>query len=232
MATPIVAFGAEADGFVTTVNIPSQNVGSGADRVAIVALSATNAVSEPGGGLIGGVDTLIPISAVFADANLWKSRLYAAVLTVENSQTITCNWDTDGNLKLVVGLVLSGVDTTTIIEDLTTGNFAISTLQPEWTIDSATGDTVVGLLFLDNQSTFSASAPATALTGTGLGGSVRTHGLYEPGAASVTINGTVATGPNVWRGFGFNVPAAGGGGGGGLSKPPRRRVFLPNLMNH
>lgn len=54
------------------------------------------------------------------------------------------------------------------------------------------------------------SSPATALTGTGLGGSSLAHGMYEAGASSVTIDGTVGGATNLWRGFGFNVPASGG----------------------
>lgn len=210
MATPIVSFGAQTGGFVNTVTIASQDVGTGANRAAYVAIGASNVNDTPTGVSVG-TDVLTAQGSLFTDASGWKFRLYAGALTVTGSQTITATWSNSFNVKLVIGLVLPSVNTGTLISDLTTGNLATTTSQPTWTIDSASGDTVVGLLFLDNAATFSATSPATVLTGTGLGGSIVTHGMYEAGATSVTIDGTVAGATNIWRGFGFNVPAGGGG---------------------
>ena len=222
MATPIVSFGAAAGGFVNTVTITAQNVGTGANRVAYVAIGATNTTDVPSSVTVG-TDTLTAQGTVFTDNNGWRFRLYAGLLTVTGSQTITATWTDSFNAKLVCGLVLPDVGAT-IIEALATGQALTSIQQPVFNIASRAGDTVVSLVFLDAEATFTATSPAVATTGTGLGGSRSAHGLYRAGAATVSIEGTVGGPTNVWRGFGFNVPAAGGGpsaaiGPGPISSP-------------
>lgn len=213
MATPIISFGGSFGGFVNTASITSQNVGTGSNRVAYVMIGATNTTDNPTGVSVG-TDTLTAQGGgIFTDASGWKWRLYAGVLTVTGSQTITATWSDSFNQKQIVGLVMPDVDTGVLIEDLTTANFATSSQQPNWTIDSATGDTVVGLYVVDSAADASATSPAVELTGTGLGGTVIVHGMYEAGATSVTIDGSIPAPTNIWRGYGFNVPAGGGGGG-------------------
>ena len=213
MATPIVSFGGSFGGFVNTASITGQNVGSGANRVAYVMIGATNVNDNPTGVSVG-TDTLTAQGGgIFADASGWKWRLYAGVLTVTGSQTVTATWDNTFNQKQIVGLVMPDVDTAgALLEDLTTANFLTSTQQPNWTIDSATGDTVVGLYVVDEARDASATSPAVELTGTGLGGTVIVHGMYEAGATSVTIDGNVPAPTTAWRGYGFNVPAGGPAG--------------------
>ena len=210
MATPIVSFGAAAGGFVSFVEIPSQNVGSGAGRVAYVAIGATNTTDVPSSVTVG-TDTLTAQGTVFTDGNGWRFRLYAGLLTVTGLQTVRAEWTSEFNIKLICGLVMPDVGAT-IIEGLATGNALTSTQQPTFTVASRVGDTVVSLVFLDAEATFTATSPAVATTGTGLGGSRSAHGLYRDGAATVSIEGTVGGPTNVWRGFGFNVPAGGPAG--------------------
>ena len=211
MATPIVSFGAAVGGFPAVVTITGQNVGSGANRVAYVAIGASNTTDVPSSVEVG-TDILTAQGTVFTDFNNWRWRLYAGVLTVTGSQTIRATWSDANNNKFVCGLVMPDVNPSTIIEGLATDSTLTSTRQPSFTIASRTGDTVVSLLFLDAEASFTVASPAIAATGTGLGGSRFMHGLYEAGAASVTIDGTVGGPTNVWRGFGFNVPSGGGGG--------------------
>jgi hypothetical protein len=74
MATPIVAFGAEVGGFVTSTTITSQDVGTGANRAAFVAIGATNVNDDPVSVSVG-VDSLTAQGSLLTDANGWKYRL-------------------------------------------------------------------------------------------------------------------------------------------------------------
>ena len=230
MATPIVSFGAAVGGFPAVVTITGQNVGSGANRVAYVAIGASNTTDVPSSVTVG-TDTLTAQGTVFTDFNNWRWRLYAGVLTVTGSQTITATWSDANNNKFVCGLVMPDVNPSTIIEGLATDSTLTSTRQPSFTIASRTGDTVVSLLFLDAEASFTVASPAITATGTGLGGSRFIHGLYEAGAASVTIDGTVGGPTNVWRGFGFNVPAGGASGPTINTQPSNATVTAPNTAN-
>lgn len=225
MATPIVSFGAAAGGFVNTVSITAQNVGTGANRAAYVAIGASNATDVPSSVTVG-TDTLTARGSVFVDGAGWRWRLYAGLLTVTGSQTITANWTDSFNNKFVCGVVFPDVGAA-IIEGLATGGALTSTQQPTFTVASRVGDTVVSLLFLDAEAAFTPSSPAIATTGTGLGGSRFVHGLYEAGAASVTIDGTVGGPTNVWRGFGFNVPAGAAAGPTINTQPINASVTAP-----
>jgi hypothetical protein len=96
---------------------------------------------------------------------------------------------------------------------------AVST-TPSWTVASAAGSEVV-VLFNRIHGALTSSTPAAPAVSrwSRLNGAdyFDSDIWEEPGAASVTINGTIETNPNPWFGVAISLAGMGGGGGGGVT---------------
>lgn len=223
------SFASAGANFIDTQTI-SVNCGSGADRFVFAVATATNAGASGSRNIVsatyGGV--ALTISSVFTEGIFGKflQVVYGPTsLTGANDLVVTVT-DSFGQI-LMLGGAFEGVDATTPVSDIT-NNAAINT-TPTWTVDSATGDMVAaGFFQLDNTHALTATSPATAMSGF----SSNTYlGMYEAGASSVTIDGTLA-GSASWSGLAFSIKAAAGGGGGSATSDIPRRAFPRFILNH
>lgn len=184
----------------------SVDVGTGTGRVAYVMLGSTHTTPAPTSVTIGS-DSLAAQGAQQTDGNGYKYRLYAGALNVTGVQTVTATWDNNLDRQAMVGVVFSGVDTDAVIGGLAWQYVVADTAYTGTAVTSAAGSMVCALMQTGASETFTPSAPATLLTGAGLGAGTAYHGVVEAGAASVVIDGTFADIAEV-RAFLFNVPAA------------------------
>lgn len=139
------------------------------------------------------------------------------------SNNIVATYSGAGAKPFMVFVSYNGVDSAAPVSDVTTGS--ATGLNPTWTVDSATDDLVVALF----SHTRFVAAELTPGTNTTEREDVLTDVinfgaivLDEPGAASVTIDGTWGASNTEWYGTAFSLKAA----GGGSAVPPTNRLSL------
>lgn len=115
-------------------------------------------------------------------------------------------------------------------------NSSVSPVNPTWTVSSASGDLVVGMVFVFSASDASvdATSPATVagFEDISFAGAPAYFGCWqEAGGTSVVLDGTIPSGGTGWWGTAWSLAQSTGGasadGGGMLLSTRRNRLTIP-----
>lgn len=189
MALSVIVAGAYEAASGTKTLTQSVDVGTAADRVAVVLLGATGDASTPGvpTSVSVGADSLAAKGTLYAPSSNWGWRIFAAPLTVTGAQNLVGSFDPADypSAPHMIWIVCSGADAATVIENIAFNNIGSGT---SWSnsVVSASGDLAVLLGVTSAAKTVTATGGTTLQSGSGLTGSTNYRVLTKAGAGGAT----------------------------------------------